>query len=94
MSRRAKIWAINARIKLMAELGGQCKACGSLINLTFDCIKSIGDDHHKGSTDQRMIFYNKEHKKKNIQILCHSCNSQKKAKEDIESEFKFNENPF
>lgn len=50
--------------------------------LTFDCIIPMGHDHHRGSTDQRMAFYLKQHALKNIQLLCEKHNAQKKARQD------------
>ena len=61
MSRRHKLWAIAERKILMAKLGGKCSWCGTRENLTFDCIVPMGDGHHKGSTDQRMCYYRRQH---------------------------------
>jgi len=78
MSARAKSWAIKARADLLAILGPVCAKCGATDNLTFDCIEPTGDDHHRGSTDQRMLFYRKQHfQHDNLQILCDVCNGRK-----------------
>ncbi len=72
-----KEWARRKRAELMAELGNRCAWCGEIEGLTFDCIVPTGHNHHRGSTDQRMCFYRKQHAAGNVQILCHSCNSSK-----------------
>ena len=78
MSAYHKEWARKARAALMAELGGRCVWCNDTEELTFDCIMPRGDGHHRGSTDQRMCFYRKEHREhRNVQVLCHRCNSRK-----------------
>ncbi|MFO1487976.1 MAG: hypothetical protein U1F65_05825 [Verrucomicrobiota bacterium] len=78
MSKATKEWARKARRELLAELGAWCHWCHTTENLTFDCIIPTGDDHHRGSTDQRMSFYRREHREhNNVQVLCHNCNSRK-----------------
>lgn len=78
MSARAKIWAVKARANLLAMLGGRCAECGTDEALTFDCIMPQGDGHHRGSTDQRMTFYRRQHFEfSNVQVLCASCNARK-----------------
>lgn len=77
MGKADKRWAIRKRAELLEALGAVCCWCGSLENLTFDCISPRGDGHHKGSTDQRMRFYLREHENDNVQVLCGSCNARK-----------------
>ena len=86
MSKSVKKWAIKARRELMDKLGPKCAWCGLTEEeaeddgtyLTFDCIVPVGNDHHKGSTDQRMVFYRKQHfEHDNVQVLCLSCNGMK-----------------
>jgi 5-methylcytosine-specific restriction endonuclease McrA len=78
MSASAKKWAIKARAELMAILGPVCAWCGATEDLTFDCVVPTGDDHHRGSTDQRMCFYRHQHfEHGNVQVLCDSCNAKK-----------------
>ena len=78
MSAYAKEWARKAREELMQILGPICAWCGATEDLTFDCIEPTGDEHHKGSTDQRMCFYRKQHRDHdNVQVLCDSCNARK-----------------
>lgn len=84
MAKWHKQWAKKARSGLLDALGRVCVRCGATENLTFDCKVPTGDDHHKGSTDQRMTFYLREHEKGNVQVLCHPCNSSKKAREDVD----------
>ena len=60
-------------------MGGKCAHCGSKIDLTFDCIKPMGHDHHGWSTDKRMTFYRQQARLCNLQILCAHCNSRKQA---------------
>jgi len=79
MSARAKTWARQARARLLQIMGGTCACCGTTDSLTFDCIVPQGDDHHRGSTDQRMIFYRRQFESDNLQILCDSCNARKGA---------------
>jgi len=100
MGKKIKKWAKKARVILMQELSPVCKLCGETnsTKLTFDCIIPQGDIHHRGSTDQRIMFYRRQHKEhKNIQVLCRSCNSSKQAKEEEQSQFNYErteENPF
>ena len=81
MSKRSKQWARQARERLTTILGGQCVFCGTQENLTFDCIKPRGHEHHKFATDKRMTFYRREFQMGNLQVLCASCNSSKQANE-------------
>jgi hypothetical protein len=62
----------------MELLGPKCGWCGTTEDLTFDCIVPTGDDHHRGSTDQRMRFYLYQHYEHgNVQVLCAPCNGKK-----------------
>ena len=81
MSKAVKDWARRERVRLMTILKPVCVLCGTTECLTFDCIKPMGDAHHKGSTDQRMTFYRRQFRAGNLQVLCSSCNSAKQAKE-------------
>jgi hypothetical protein len=98
MAKRHKETARKKRSILMELLGGKCRLehtgkCAG--GLTFDCIESRGDNHHKGSTDQRMNFYWREHFiKKNIQILCHYHNSKKGRLEGLRQNKKEENEPF
>lgn len=77
MAKKQKQWARMQRLRLIHILGGRCAACGTDEALTFDCIESRGDAHHRGSTDQRICFYRREMQAGNVQLLCHSCNALK-----------------
>lgn len=82
MAKRQKEWAKRARYALLLRLGMFCKYCGREDELTFDCVEPRGDAHHKKDTSSRMSFYHAQEKEKNLQVLCHSCNSAKAAKEE------------
>lgn len=82
MAKRHKRRAKERRKELLHLLNNVCKHCGTTENLTFDCIQSKGDKHHKYDTSQRMCFYWREHRNGNIQILCDKCNSKKRAQEE------------
>jgi hypothetical protein len=82
MSRRVKEWAKRARARLMLALGNKCAWCGAVECLTFDCIIPTGGEHHRMSTDQRMCYYNKQARARNLQILCSACNTKKSAGEN------------
>lgn len=74
--RRRTLW--------LSIFGDECVACGKKDELTFDCIVSCGDAHHKYDSAKRMQFYEQQIAKRNIQILCHKCNSQKKDMDNDE----------
>ena len=82
MSARIKSWARRARVRLLIVLGNRCVHCGATSCLTFDCIKPMGDAHHRMSTDQRMCYYHKQARAGNLQILCADCNTRKSAREN------------
>ena len=77
MGAAQKEWARRKRAELMAELGGECMACGTRENLEFDCKIPCGDKHHKMDTSARMSFYRKQHRAGNLQVLCEFHNNQK-----------------
>lgn len=82
MSARGRDWAKRSKAALLEELGGKCVECGMSDKLEFDCIIPCGHDHHKGSTQQRICFYRRQHYQfKNIQILC-SLHNRIKANAD------------
>ena len=80
MGRVQKMWAIKERARLMGILGEVCVYCGATECLTFDCIKPQGHEHHRGSTDERMVFYRKQFRLGNLCVACSSCNSKKADK--------------
>lgn len=77
MARHHKLWARQARARLMVELGNLCATCGDTRDLTFDCITSTGHLHHSMDPSARMCFYHGQHRSGNLQILCRSCNGRK-----------------
>lgn len=77
MGKATKKWAKNHRVWIIKMMGGICYACGSKEKLEFDTIEPTGDEHHRMSTDQRMVFYRAQLKKLNVQLLCQKCNARK-----------------
>lgn len=75
MARRHKLWAAATRKRMEIILGGHCQSCGSLENLTFDCIEPCGHDHHARSAPERICFYRRQMSAGNVQLLCASCNA-------------------
>lgn len=76
MNRRTQ-WNHDRRVRLVQALGGKCAQCGVTSNLTFDCIKPTGGQHHRMSSVQRMGYYLAQARRGNVQVLCHGCNSKK-----------------
>ncbi len=74
-----KEWARKKRKALRQELGGVCIVCGRAKNLTFDCMRPVNDGgrHHRFDSSHRASFYNQQHKRNNVLLLCHSCNCSK-----------------
>lgn len=68
----------------MEVLGAKCAQCHTTENLTFDCMVPQGHSHHGWSTDKRMTFYRSQHARRNLQILCMSCNGFKGNGHDVE----------
>ena len=77
MGKAQKEWARRKRRELVAVLGGVCAWCGTAEQLEFDCIRPMGDRHHKYDTSHRMSFYRRQHAAGNLQLLCCSCNGRK-----------------
>jgi 5-methylcytosine-specific restriction endonuclease McrA len=82
MSKRAKVWAVKARARLMDAHGNECALCGDTFNLQFDCIIPQGNAHHRFSTDKRMTFYRRQDADGNLQLLCGPCHTAKSENED------------
>lgn len=70
-------WARSQRDRIVLALGGKCKACGSKVDLEFDCLEPKGQHHHGIGFVHRMCFYRKEMRHGNLQLLCSPCNSMK-----------------
>lgn len=83
MGKRQRDWARKVRLKLRRLLEFRCKACGSNINLEFDCIKPLGNNHGKLEWSWRMSIYRKQYEENNLQLLCALCHSKKSAKEQM-----------
>ena len=81
MGQRQKDWARRARLRLIEQLGGVCVECGTDKKLEFDCIKPMGDSHHRMESSARMSFYHAQHRASNLQLLCERHNNLKSAKE-------------
>lgn len=77
MGRRQRVWAKAARKRLMLILGDRCAACGAGEDLTFDCVAPRGDAHHGGNAEARILFYLREMRCGNVQVLCAACNALK-----------------
>lgn len=78
---RRSVRATQLRKRLMMILGGKCAQCGRTADLTFDCIKPTGDEHHRMNPLDRMHFYFQQTRFGNVQILCWTCNVRKGARE-------------
>lgn len=74
---RQAVWAKKKRAHLLEVLGPICKHCGAVNCLTFDCIRPMGDAHHRLSSVARMTFYVRQFNEGNLQVLCSSCNTKK-----------------
>ena len=85
MGKRQKEWARGERQRMMGVLGGVCVICGATEGLEFDCIRPMGDRHHRYDTSQRMCFYRRQYAEGNLQLLCGSCNGRKGASEVVET---------
>lgn len=85
MSKRAKVWAKQARVNLLLELGAFCHWPGCCVNarrsgggLNLRTARRLEFDHIWGrdwectgkSTDQRMLMYRKEAAAGQLQVLC------------------------
>lgn len=75
MGKRQKNWARAARQVILNLLGGECVSCGTIHNLTLDCILPMGLDHHKLDTSARIAWYRQQLQEGNLQILCRRCNA-------------------
>ena len=75
----------RCRDELFQLLGRVCKKCGATEGLSFDII--IADlepkSHHgKMSSNQRIVYYRRQHENGNVQVLCLSCNTTKSNTEN------------
>lgn len=78
---RQKAYRDRIRTFLFDALGRVCNNpdCRTREELTFDVIVPVGEpkEHHRYSSTQRMKFYERQHGRKNLQVLCNPCNSSK-----------------
>lgn len=74
-------WARRRRERLRKEMGGKCVHCGTNEKLEFDCIERMGHWHHRISIFQRTLFYVRQWKERNLQLLCEACHRVKSAEE-------------
>lgn len=81
MAKRHKVRARQRRFELLFELGGCCRECQAVERLEFDCIEPCGDAHHRMDTSHRLSFYYRQHKQKNLQVLCKKCHGKKSVRE-------------
>lgn len=81
MGLRQRIWARDARARLVRLLGGKCARCGVTHPLQFDCIMPCGDAHHKVGFAQRISFYRRQQAAGNLQLLCTDCHIVKTAED-------------
>lgn len=94
MPQHPTTWARNARFRLVFALGGCCAECGATKELEFDCIEPQGHHHHAIGYVHRTVFYRRQHKEGNLQLLCYRCHK-KKTKADLEKLREIEENqPF
>jgi hypothetical protein len=82
LSRNAR-WARISRANLREVLGGKCSICMSESDLEFDCIKPMGDKHHKMASHARVTFYRRQHLANNLQLLCKWCHARKTAADNF-----------
>ncbi len=75
MSARQKAWARKKRAQLVAILGGKCQVCATSRDLTFDCRKPRGADHHRMDSSMRISFYMHQARQGNLNLLCSLCNA-------------------
>lgn len=74
---RAKRSAARSREKLISDLGGCCKECGSTERLEFDHLVPRTWDRNKLNAHSRIAMYKREAAEGKIQLLCRSCNARK-----------------
>lgn len=83
MANRFRQWAQRALAALRRELGGKCsvRRCKATDQLEFDCIIPVGHEHHEWETNRRAVFYRRQHREGNLQLLCDYHHRKKSAKE-------------
>lgn len=85
MGLRQRQWAKRKTEELRAELGGKCIDCEATSDLTFDCIKPMGNGHHaQMDPSWRISFYLKQHRQGNLALRCRSCNGRKAGRKAVQ----------
>ena len=72
-------WPHRSRAHLLTLLGERCAWCGRDSGLQFDCIVPQGHAHHEMGARSRMVFYRRQWRRGNLQILCPDCHCVKGA---------------
>ena len=73
VAKRQKLWARQARLRLISALGGCCAFCHSQDDLQFDCLEPAGHRHHALEPSARISFYRREARRGNLRLLCADC---------------------
>jgi 5-methylcytosine-specific restriction endonuclease McrA len=80
-ARRIRDW-------LKEQLGCKCAKCSNLFELEMDCIIPMGHEHHRKGFYRRMIFYRRQFRAGNLQLLCPDCHTEKTNNFDMHWESK------
>lgn len=80
MGKQQRSWAKTLTARFRLVLGNRCAYCGSQADLTFDCIRARGGEHHALEYSSRLAFYRREMAAGNLQLLCRVCNGRKGAR--------------
>lgn len=75
MGRRQRAWARKAYEKLLLQLGGKCKKCGSLSALSIHHPQGRDWILSKREWSARISVYRREARDGLLEVLCASCNS-------------------
>lgn len=74
---RRRAYYAKKKAELVQLLGGCCKKCGSIVDLTFDHINGRDWDIRAVHSTKRIAIYRREYEEGKLQLLCLSCNSAK-----------------
>lgn len=75
-----KIWRRNARLRLIAKLGGQCANCGETdtAKLEFNHLIPLTDEQcdfrAQIGANKRMVLYRREAEEGLLDLRCQICN--------------------
>jgi len=88
MGKRQRAWARRAYDRLIAELGGQCVACGTKGTeenaLEIEHKYGIDWSHQKLEWSHRISVYRAEARAGLLQVLCAHCNKHKRKTTDVQ----------